>query len=135
MKEYFRESIDESELNLTREAATPARKELFDVSEKATKLVGRRAERDHSVVQKLLYVALRAHMDILLAVGFLCMRAAKSLVEDEGKLRRLLEYITGSMGREYTLGADDIGRMQSWVDASYAVIPDMRSYTRHHLLR
>ena len=39
MKEYLRESIlDESELNITRrEAATPASKELFEVSEKATK--------------------------------------------------------------------------------------------------
>ena len=70
MKEYLKESIEESELNITREAATPVTKELFDVSEKATKLVGRRAERFHSVVQKLLYVALRARMDILLAVGY-----------------------------------------------------------------
>jgi hypothetical protein len=129
MKEYLRESIDESELNITREAATPATKELFDVSDKATKLVGRRSERFHSVVQKLLYVALRARMDILLAVGFLCTRVAKSSVEDEGKLRRLLEYIKGSIDREYTLGADDLGRMRSWVDASYAVHPDMRSHT------
>jgi hypothetical protein len=125
----LKESIEESELNITREAATPATKDLFEVSERATKLVGRRGERFHSVVQKLLYVALRARMDILLAVGFLCTRVAKSSVEDERKLRRLLEYIKGSMDKEYTLGADDLGRMRSWVDASYAVHPDMRSHT------
>jgi hypothetical protein len=30
---------------------------------------------------------------------------------------------------DYTLAADDLGRMRSWVDASYAVHPDMRSHT------
>ena len=50
VKEYLKESIEESELNITREAATSVTKELFDVSEKATKLVGHRAERFHSVV-------------------------------------------------------------------------------------
>ena len=91
--------------------------------------MGRRAESFHSVVRKLMYVALRARLDMLLAVGFLSMRVAKSSVEDERKLRRLLEYIKGSMDKEYTLGADDLGRMRSWVDASYAVHPDMRSHT------
>jgi hypothetical protein len=33
------------------------------------------------------------------------------------------------MDKEYTLGADNPGRMRSWVDASYAVPPDMRSHT------
>ena len=44
-------------------------------------------------------------------------------MEDEGKLRRQLEYMKGSMDREYTLGADDLGRMRSWVGASYADHP------------
>jgi hypothetical protein len=68
-------------------------------------------------------------MDLLLAVGFLCTRVSKSSVEDEAKLQRVLEYIKGSMDKEYTLGADNPGRMRSWVDASYAVHPDMRSHT------
>ena len=68
-------------------------------------------------------------MDILLAVGFLCTRVSKSTTEDQRKLKRLLEYIKGSMDLEYTLGADDLGSMRSWVDASYAVHPDMKSHT------
>jgi hypothetical protein len=48
-------------------------------------------------------------MDILLAVGFSCTRVAKSTVKDEGKLKRLLEYIKESIDKEYdTLGADTL---------------------------
>ena len=52
-------------------------------------------------------------------------------MEDKGKLRRLVlgEYIKGSMDREYTLGADGLGRMRSWVGASYVDHPEMRSHT------
>ena len=30
---------------------------------------------------------------------------------------------------EYILGADDLKKLRTWVDASYAVHPDMRSHT------
>jgi hypothetical protein len=30
---------------------------------------------------------------------------------------------------EYTLGADNMGKMQAWVDATFAVHPDMKSHT------
>ena len=129
MKEYLREAIAESELGIKRQAATPATRELFEVSEKASRLPQRRSDIFHRIVTKLLYVAIRARMDLLLAVGFLCTRVSKSTVEDEGKLRRLLEYINGSIDKEYTLGADDLERIRTWVDASYAVHPDMRSHT------
>ena len=35
MKEYLRETIDDLGLNIGREAATPARRDIFEVSEKA----------------------------------------------------------------------------------------------------
>lgn len=99
------------------------------MSKKVTRLVGRRAGTFHSVVVKLLYVAIRGRMDILLAVGFSCTRVAKSTVEDKGKLKRLLEYIKESIDKEsYTLGADTLEQMQLWVDALYAVQTDMRSH-------
>jgi hypothetical protein len=59
------------------------------------------------VVAKLLYVSLRG------------LR----------KLRRLLEYIHGTLDDEYTVGANDLGRLRTWVDASYAVHPACRSHT------
>jgi hypothetical protein len=49
--------------------------------------------------------------------------------QDQRKLRRVLEYINGSMDVEYTIVADDMGKMSSWVDVAFAVHPDMKSHT------
>ena len=38
MKDYLREAIAESELGIKRQAATPATRELFEVSESAARL-------------------------------------------------------------------------------------------------
>jgi len=129
MRDYLVEALEESEMEITRATSTPAKKNLFDVDEKSPVLGKREAEIFHSVVAKLLYVSIRARMDMLLAVAFLCTRVSKSTREDQGKLRRLLEYIKGTLDLEYTLGADDLARLRSWVDAAYAVHPDMKSHT------
>jgi hypothetical protein len=68
-------------------------------------------------------------MDLLLAISFLSTRISKSTVEDEGKLRRVLEYIKGAADLEYELGADHLSSFTTWVDASYATHPDMKSHT------
>jgi hypothetical protein len=129
MKSYLTEAITESGLNITKKVATPARKHLFDVDEKSPLLNKEESEAFHSVVAKLLYVSLRARMDLLLAIGFLCTRVSKSTKQDQMKLKRVLEYINATMDLEYTLGADDLAKMKTWVDASYAVHPDMKSHT------
>ena len=66
---------------------------------------------------------------LLLAVIFLCTRVSKCTVEDKAKLRRHLEYIKGSLYLTYTVGADDMGKIRSWVDASYAMHPDFKRHT------
>jgi hypothetical protein len=129
MRSYLEEAIAESGLNITNTAATPARRYLFDVNEKSPRLDKKRNDIFHSVSAKLLYVATRARMDILLPVCFLCTRVSKATEEDELKLKRVLEYVNGTLDLSYTIGADDLGKMQTWVDASYAVHPDMRSHT------
>ena len=129
MKEYLKEALSESGMAITREVATPAQKCLFEVDEESPFLSQNEAEIFHSVVAKLLYVSIRARADLLLAVSFLCTRVSKSTKQDQKKLRRVLEYINGSMDVEYTIGADDMGKMRSWVDAAFAVHPDMKSHT------
>jgi hypothetical protein len=37
--------------------------------------------------------------------------------------------VHGSLDDAYTVGADDLGKLRTWVDASYAVHPDCRSHT------
>jgi hypothetical protein len=129
MKQYLQEAISESGLNITKKVATPARKYLFDVDETSPPLNKEEGEAFHSVVVKLLFVSLRARMDLLLAIGFLCTRVSKSTRQDQMKLKRVLEYINATMDLEYTLEADDLEKMRTWVDASYAVHPDMKSHT------
>lgn len=68
-------------------------------------------------------------MDILLAVGFLCMRVSKSTVQEMAKLKRLLEYIRGTIDLEYIVSADKMKKLRTRVDESYAVHPDMKSNT------
>ena len=62
MKEYLCESIIESNLNIVREAATTATRELFEVNEKSTRWLVGGPPLFHSVVSKLLYVTIRARM-------------------------------------------------------------------------
>jgi hypothetical protein len=129
MRDYLVEAITESGLNITKVAATPANKDLFDVNDASTLLAKPDSEVFHSVVAKLLYVAIRARADLLLAVGFLTTRVSKSTEQDVDKLQRLLEYINGTIDMEYIVGADHLGRIRTWIDAAYAVHPDMRSHT------
>lgn len=67
-KDYLWEAIDESGMNITREATRPARRSLFDVDDKAKRLRKNKGETFHSVVAKPLYEAIRAQMDLLLTV-------------------------------------------------------------------
>ena len=89
MREYYlEESITESDLNVTRTATTPAKRDLFEINESSPRLEVKEAETFHSVVAKLLYVAIRARPDILLAISFLCTRVSKSTKEDQIKLKQ-----------------------------------------------
>jgi hypothetical protein len=129
MKDYLTELIEESGMKIDCVVSTPTKKDLFDVNDKVAPLVKTEAERFHSIVAKLLYVSLRARMDILLPIIFLCTRVSKCTSKDRVKLRRVLEYIYGTIDLTYTLGTDDLGVFCTWVDASFAVHPDMKSHT------
>jgi hypothetical protein len=49
--------------------------------------------------------------------------------DDWKKLRRCIQYLKGSLDIILTLEADNLHVVKSWVDASYAVHPDMKSRT------
>lgn len=97
MRDYLEEAITASGLHIVRTAATPPRRSLFEIGKQAKALDKRAAEVFHSVVAKLLHVAIRAPMDILLAVSILCTQVSKSKTEDQAKLKRVLEYLKGTL--------------------------------------
>ena len=129
MQTYLDEAIHQSQLDVRRAAATPATKTLFEIDPHAALLSPPEFDRFCSVVCKLLYVALRGRPDILLAVVFLASRVSKATIQDQAKLKRLLEYLYGTYDLPLILGADDIHTLYTFVDASFAVHKDMKSHT------
>ena len=129
MSRYSKEAIEDFGEDIGRTSATPAAKTLFDIDENSPKLSTEKAELFHSIVAKLLYVSLRARIDIQLPVVFLCTRVAKCTKQDWGKLRRVLQYLKGTINDSLRIGADNLNTLQTWVDASYAVHQDMKSHT------
>ena len=49
--------------------------------------------------------------------------------DDWNKLRRVLQYLRGTMDLVLTLGADDMTKVKSWVDVSYGIHDDCKSHT------
>ncbi|GFH50261.1 hypothetical protein CTEN210_06737 [Chaetoceros tenuissimus] len=129
MKEYVLEAIEESGMDITRNANTPAKPNLYIIDENSELLNEDKKERFHSVVAKLCYIAERSRLDIKPAMSFLRTRVQKPTVEDWGKLKRVLCYLRGTIDLHLTLGADTLTKLQTWVDASYAIHNDRKSHT------
>jgi Reverse transcriptase (RNA-dependent DNA polymerase). len=129
MKDYVLGAIGSFSEDITRNAATPATRFLFDVREDAQRLDKDRAELFHSVTAKLLYISKRCRLDIQNAVGFLCTRVSKPDEDDWKKLKRVLQYLRGTIDDKLYLGCVNIGKMKSFVDAAFAVHQDMKSHT------
>ena len=129
MKSYLEEAIQAFGEDVSAGAVTPASRNLFVVNNDLPFLETERAEIFHHVVAKLLYVAKRARVDIQLAIAFLCTRVSKSTQEDWEKLRRVLKYIHRTIDLPRIIGVKDFSVLQTWVDASYATHPNMRSHT------
>ena len=113
---------------ITRNSATPANSFLFEVRD-SPELDEKRADAFHSVVSSLLYTSRRCRLDIQTPIGFLTTRVSCSTEDDWTKLRRVLQYLRGTIDLILTLGADDITKMLSWVDFSYGIHHDCRSHT------
>ena len=116
-------------MSIIREAATPATHNLFEVGENSQPLQVKDADTFRRIVCKLLYVGIRARSDILTALAYLTTRVSKPNAHDYKKLRRLLEYLNGTLEMALTIGATSLNKMYTWIDASYATHHDMRSHT------
>jgi hypothetical protein len=129
MKDYVMEAIKECKDDISKSATTPAKKDLFETNDNSELLVKEKAELFHSVVAKLLYISKRGRIDIQLAVAFLCTRVSCCTETDWTKLKRVLQYLYGTVNDCLTLGADCLTVLKTWVDAAYGVHQDMKSHT------
>jgi hypothetical protein len=81
------------------------------------------------MVAKLLFLCKRVRPNIHIAVAFLSTRVRKPDQDDYKKLGRVMKYLQQTTGLTMTSETQDITSIKWWIDASYAIHPDMRSHT------
>ena len=83
----------------------------------------------HNIVAKALYMAKRTRPDISTANPFLTTWVRSPDVDDWRKRRQMVEYLRFTHDLPLILGADKTGMLQWYVNASFAVHPNMRGQT------
>jgi hypothetical protein len=113
--------------NVARTSAAPD--DLFVVNEDAEKLREEGATAFRNLVAKTLYVSKCARPDVSTAIAFLPTRVRAPDVDDWRELSHLMEYLRVDRLCPLILSADGSGVLMRYVDASFAVHPNMCSHT------
>jgi hypothetical protein len=129
MLDYVTKMLDELPEEMNGEAPTPAANHLFSVNEDQTKVDEKKAQFFHTYVAKTLFLCKRARPDLQTTVAFLCTRVKACDEDDYKKLKRMLQFLRATKDDYLTLSAKTLHNVRWWVDASYAVHPDMKSHT------
>jgi hypothetical protein len=107
---------------------TVASNNLFTVIKDCEKLSEAAAADFHIIVAKTLYVTKRATPDTCLEIVFLTTRVRALDTDDREKLCHLIEYLRGNCDQPLILGAKNNGLLMWYIDASFAVQPNMRGH-------
>jgi len=81
------------------------------------------------LVAKTLYATKRARPDTCTAIAFLTTRVRAPDEDDWTKLVHLMKYLRGTRTMPLILSADGSGILKWWVDAAFAVHPNMRGHS------
>jgi hypothetical protein len=111
----------------TKSSAAPDN--LFTVNEDCEKLPPDKIVEFHNIVAKTLYATKRARPDTCTAISFLTTRVREPDKDDWKKLTHLMRYIRGTRKMPLILSADGTHILKWWVDASFAVHPNMRGHS------
>jgi hypothetical protein len=98
---------------------------LFKVDESCEKLKQNKDVEFHNLVAKTLYSIKRARPDTCTTIVFLTTRVQAPNKDNWNKLVHLMRYIRGSRTMPLILSANRSGILKWWVDASFAVHPNM----------
>jgi hypothetical protein len=88
-----------------------------------------KADLFHCLTAQLLYLCKPARPDLQTAVSILTTRVQKPDTDNYRKLGRCVRYLKRTSHYPLTLEADSMTGIQWWIDAAYAVHPDMKSRT------
>ncbi len=83
----------------------------------------------HTVVAKTLYVTKCARLDTCLNIAFLTTRVRAPKTDNWEKLCHLIEYLRGDQDQPLVLSTENDGLLMWYIDALFAVHPNMRSHT------
>ena len=111
----------------TKSSAAPD--DLFQTDDDCAKLPPDKAVAFHNLVAKTLYATKRARPDTCTAIAFLTTRVRSPDQDDWRKLVHLMLYLRGTRTLPLTLRADGSGILKWYVDASFAVHPNMRGHS------
>ena len=111
----------------TKSSAAP--ENLFTVDEDCEKLQPNKAVEFHNIVAKTLYATKRARPDTCTSIAFLTTRVRTPDKDDWKKMVHLMKYVRGTREMPLILSANRSGILKWWVDASFAVHPNMRGHS------
>ncbi len=93
------------------------------------KLNQARAKAFHNIMAKRIYVAKRVRPEISLSIAFLTTRVKGPDIDNWRKLCYLVEYLRSMRELPLIHAANKTGVLSWYVDASFAVHPDMKRHT------
>ena len=127
MVAYLRGVLEE--LQVKGSVTSPATANLFVVNPASPSLSTAEAKKYHTTVAKLLYLAKRARVDVLLAVSYLCTRVKSPTRDDQVKLCRVLKYLHGTVEHVQVLRPSAGMLVEGYIDAAFGCHEDGKSHT------
>lgn len=127
MPGYINDVIEYSEV--TGLSRTPAGENLFDVDPISPLLDVDNANRFHTLVAKLMYLAKRVRPDLLCSVMYLATRVKAPTAQDLKKLNRVVKYLNSTRELGIVLIASSEISVTAFIDASYGVHMDAKSHS------
>jgi hypothetical protein len=83
----------------------------------------------HNLVAKTLYATKQARPDTCTAIAFLMTRVQEPNKDNWNKLVHLMKYLRGTHTLPLILSANGTGILKWWVDAAFAVHPNMQGHS------
>eukprot|EP00804_Cyclotella_cryptica_P005114 CCRYP_011528-RA/>CCRYP_011528-RA protein AED:0.11 eAED:0.14 QI:0/-1/0/1/-1/0/1/0/390 len=131
MLKYVEDVISEFPEPIEKTSPTPHSDSLFSVDEEdALKLLCEdKAMQFHRTTAQLLFLCTRARKDIQTAVSFLTTQVKHPSEQDWIKLRRVFQYLHGTMSIKLQIQVNDLRVMHWYVDAAHMVHWDCKGQT------
>ena len=129
MTNYSKECIQAYGEAINTLATSPANKGLMIVDQGSNTLDENRKLKLHHITAKLLHICKRLRLDLQMAVRFLCTQVQNSTEQDWLKLRRVLQYIQGTLDIPRAISMDTWNEIDIYIDASHGVHTDRCSQT------